>query len=135
EERSDGRADRQDHPERQVQIEVRAREQGIGIRAHGVEGDVAEIEQSGEADDDVETEREQHIEDRVVRNPYPGGADLREREGQHRQSDRDQRDTAPQDRRVCAPILQARSPTRSPSRPEGRNTSTRISTMNANTSW
>ena len=47
------RTDRQNHPERPMQSEMRTGEQGIGIGADRVESDVAEIEQPGEADDDV----------------------------------------------------------------------------------
>jgi hypothetical protein len=53
------RADRQDDPERQVQAEMRRGQQRIDIGADGEEGHVAEVEQAGEADHDVEAEREQ----------------------------------------------------------------------------
>ena len=36
-------------------------EQGIGIGADGVEGDVAEVEQAGQADHDVEPPAQHHI--------------------------------------------------------------------------
>src|SRR6185295_2140223 len=100
----------------------------------GIKRDVAQIEQPGEADDDVESERQQDVEDRVVGDAHPGGPDLREREGQHGQRPGDEHDADPARGGMRAPIFHARSPTRSPSSPEGRNTSTRISTMNANTS-
>ena len=38
------------------------REQGVGIGADGVEGDVAEIEQAGEADDDVQAPAEHDVD-------------------------------------------------------------------------
>ena len=43
------------------QAEMRG-EQRIGIGADGIEGDVAEIEQAGEADDDVEAPAEHHVD-------------------------------------------------------------------------
>jgi len=36
--------------------ELRRRQQGRQVSAHGVEGDVAEVEQAGEADDDVQAQ-------------------------------------------------------------------------------
>ena len=135
EERGEPSADRQDHPERQVQIEMRAREERVRVGADRVKGDVAEVEQPGEADDNVQSEREQHVEDRVIGNAHPARADLGEREGQQRKRDGNEDAACPKDAATLAPVLHARSPTRSPSRPEGRNTSTRISTMKANTSW
>ena len=95
EEARDGRADRQDDPERQVQIEVRAREQRVHVRAYRVERDVAEVEQPGEADDDVEAERQEHVQDREVRDAYPRRSDRGEREGQHEQRDGDDRERDP----------------------------------------
>ena len=50
--------ERQTDPERKADI---LREQRIGIGADRVEGDVAEIEQPGEADHDVETEAEHGV--------------------------------------------------------------------------
>jgi len=41
-------------PKRQVQTEMRRSKQGVGIRAHCVEGDVSQVEQPGEAHDDVQ---------------------------------------------------------------------------------
>ena len=66
---------------------------------------------------------------------FCAGADLKERKGQDQQNDRDEPDSDPDHQRPLAPAGHARSPTRSPSNPEGRITSTRISTTNANTSW
>ena len=71
EQAGDRRADRQDDPERQVQAEVRRREQRVDVGADGVERDVAEVEQAGEADDDVEAERQQHVEHREVEDAHP----------------------------------------------------------------
>jgi len=77
----------QDDPERQVQVEVRACEQRIGVRAHRVERDVAEVEQAGEANDDVETQRQQDVENREVGDAHPGRAHRGEHERQHGQGD------------------------------------------------
>ena len=63
----DDQRDRDDR--RQVDAVMVRVEQRVGVRAHPVEGDVAEIEQPAPADDDVEPEREQHVEDRVERHP------------------------------------------------------------------
>ena len=82
-------AQRQDHPERQVEVEMRRREQRVRIRADRVERDVAEVEQPGEADDDVEPQRQQHEQDREIGDPHPRGADRRQRERQRRQRDGD----------------------------------------------
>src|SRR2546426_325331 len=48
-----------------VDAVVTRREQGIRVGAEAVEGDVAEVEQPREADDDVEAERQDRIEQRV----------------------------------------------------------------------
>ena len=57
----------QRHPKWQMDVEVRAREQRVDIGADRVERDVTEVEQAGEADDDVEAERQEDVEDRGVR--------------------------------------------------------------------
>ena len=41
----------------------------VGVRADAVERDVAEVEQAAPADDDVEAEREQHVERRCRTRP------------------------------------------------------------------
>jgi len=74
EKRGERCADRQDHPEGQMKIEMRAGEQRVGVRPHRVEGDVAQIEQPGEADDDVQAEREQDVKDGEIGDPHPRGA-------------------------------------------------------------
>ena len=38
------------------------REQRVGIGADRVEGDIAEVEQAGEADDDIEAPAEHHVD-------------------------------------------------------------------------
>ena len=117
---------------------MRRGEQGVDVGAHRVEGDVTEIEQPGEADYDVQAERQEHEQDREIRDPHPSRADRRESERQREQRERDDSRAGPRRSGVpfqaCDRFNHALSPTRSPSSPEGRNTSTAISTMNANTS-
>jgi len=48
-----------------VQVELVRRQDGVGVRAEAEEGDVAEVEQPGVADDDVQAEREQREHERV----------------------------------------------------------------------
>ena len=61
-------------------------EQRVGVGAHGIERDVAEVEQAGKADDDVQPEREQDVEDRVVRDAHQV-VPMRKREGSERERD------------------------------------------------
>jgi hypothetical protein len=114
EEGGDRGADRQDDPERQVQVEMRAGEQGVGIGAHGVKRDVAEIQQAGEPHDDVQAQGEQDVQDGVVRDAHPAGADLRQRKGQQCERDTDQREPQPHEPRMLARVEehvhQGRSP-------------------------
>ncbi len=59
-------------------------EEGIEIRADPVEGDVTEIEQAAPADDDVEPEGEQHVENGLERDEADVAARLdgrQQREG------------------------------------------------------
>jgi len=72
-----------------VVAELRRREDGIEIRADTEERDVAEIQQSGKADDDVETERKQCVDEReqsvpenvpLAREEWKGGGRCREHE-------------------------------------------------------
>src|SRR2546425_5605938 len=114
-----------------MKIEMRAGEQRVGVAPHWVKGDVAQIQQPGEADDDVQTEREQDVKDGEIGDPHPRGPGVGERERQRDQSGCNEGGADPN---LCRK-LHARSPTRSPSRPEGRNTSTTMRTRNANTSW
>ena len=68
EEAEDRRRDDDDRDDRErvpVQPELRRGEHRVAVRAEAVEGDVAEVEQPGVADDDVQPEREQHVEQRV----------------------------------------------------------------------
>jgi len=134
----DQRPQRQDGPYRPVQAEMRRCEQRIDVGADGIEGDVAEIEQAGKADHDVEAQRQHDIQQGEIENPQPGvaqsGADDK------RQRDQGQRDEAQTEPRIALPArrhprpLHARSATFSPSSPAGRNTSTPIRMKKANTS-
>ncbi len=74
EQAGDGGADRQDDPERQMQVEVRDGQQRVDVGADRVEGDIAQVEQAGEADHDVQAERQEDVEDREVGDAHPGGA-------------------------------------------------------------
>ena len=58
-ERGEDAGDRQQHPERQTE---RLRQQRIGVSADRVERDVAEVEQTGEPDHDVQSPPEHHID-------------------------------------------------------------------------
>src|SRR6185503_19867609 len=92
EDAGDERADRQNHPERQVQPEVRTWEKRVDVSADTVERDVAEVEQPREADDDVEPECEDAVEDREVRDAHPGRAEVPcEHEWQDRERYREKR--------------------------------------------
>ena len=97
----DQRAERDHRPPRHVQAvregggdrgkgvgELRRREQAQHVGADGVEGDVAEVEQAGVADDDVQAERQQHVEQRDVDDPHPGVAGHLDDERQHAERDR-----------------------------------------------
>ena len=63
--------------QRQMHAEVRRGEQRIDVGADRVERDVAEVEQAGVADDDVEPEREHDVEQREVDDAHPACADRR----------------------------------------------------------
>ena len=68
-----------------MQIELRRREQRIDIRADAVESDVAEIEQAGEPNHDIQAEGEQGEEDRQIGHAHPRRAGHRQHEGQRQQ--------------------------------------------------
>jgi len=63
----EARRDGQAQPERQLEVH---REQGVGVRANAEEGDVAKIEQAGQAYDDVQPQAQddvhQHADGHVV---------------------------------------------------------------------
>ncbi len=133
EDTGDGGADRQNDPKRPVQAEVRAGEQRIDIGADGVESDVAEIEQAGEANDDVEAECQENVKNCEIEDAHPRLPAQRGNEGQRDQRRSDQQDA---DRRTRSePLVHARSPVFSPNRPEGLNINTTISTTKAKMSW
>ena len=69
---------------------MRAGEQSPGVGADGVERDVAEIEQTGKADHDVESERQEGVKDREVEDAHPGLAAHAGDERQRNQGDGDQ---------------------------------------------
>ena len=69
-----------------MNVELARVEPGVDVRAEAVERDVAEVEQPAPADHDVQAEREQHVEQRVERDP----ADVAARE--HERDQRDERD-------------------------------------------
>ena len=104
-------------------------EQGVHIRADRKKCHVAQIEQAGIPDDDVQTNRQQHIQQGCIDDTNPRIAKLTQahRQGNQRNGRND-----------IKPLVvfhhvspQARSATRSPSRPEGRNVRITISTMKA----
>ena len=95
EDAGDAGAERQDHPERQMQAEVRRREQRVDIRTDGIERDVAEVEQSGETDDDIESECQHDVEHREIQDAHPRLAGQRRNERQERERERHQRDADP----------------------------------------
>ena len=88
----DHRANRQNDPERQVQAEMRTGQQRVNVSAHGIEGDVTEIEQAGKADDDVQAKRQEDIQDGEIRDAHPGLTAHRGDKGQGNQGDGNQRD-------------------------------------------
>ena len=108
---------------------MRTGQQRIGVGADGVEGDVAEIEQAGEADDDVQPERQEDVENGEIENAHPGLPAHRGDEGQRDQGYGNQDDAKGGTR--IEPLVHARSPVFSPNRPEGLNISTTISTTKA----
>ena len=64
--------------------------QRIGIGADRIEGDIAEIEQAGEADDDVEPPAEHHIDedlDAVIVDPFERSGGAEERQGGQRKGE------------------------------------------------
>ncbi|MCY1435761.1 hypothetical protein D9M71_518680 [compost metagenome] len=84
-----------DHPHRPVQhaldqasqLQVRRSEQGVQVGADGVEADVAHVKQAGVADDDVQAQRQQHVEHGEAKDAYPGRAKHRDGFDQERQGD------------------------------------------------
>ena len=135
--RGEDARERQADPERQAEGR---RQQRIGISADGVEGDVAEIEEAGETDHDVQAPAQHHVDqdlDPVIVDPFqrtggPEHARARSGETARRGRARTARHTARPTRaparaaqrlRPHAPPGQARRPCRRPrSRRPGRTT-------------
>ena len=99
-ERGEDAGERQADPERQAEV---LRQQRVGIGADRVERDIAEVEQAGEADHDVEAPAEHHIGEHqdaeveqvaVVVEQRPGGA-ARSRAGRAPTESRQRRSNAP----------------------------------------
>ncbi|OIQ66508.1 hypothetical protein GALL_519200 [mine drainage metagenome] len=140
---------RHDQPDRHVEAvgehrsqgieiagELVRRQQGVQIRPHRVERDIAQIEQTGQTHHDVQAEGQHDVEHGESGDAHPGVAgDLQhQRQGDERSGPGDEPDPIFLFvSHLCSP--QARSATRSPSRPCGRRVSTRISTMKAKMSW
>jgi hypothetical protein len=122
-------ANRQNDPERQVQAEMRTGQQRVNVSAHGIEGDVTEIEQAGKADDDVQAKRQEDIQDGEIQNAHPGLTAHRRDEGQGNQGDGNQ--VMPKIERGLSQFFMPDLPIFSPNRPEGLNIKTPISTTKA----
>ena len=58
-------------PGGEVLGQVRRRQQPEHVGAHGIEGDVAQVEQAGIAHHDVQAQRQQHVEQREVEHAHP----------------------------------------------------------------
>ncbi len=91
--------ERQADPERQAEG---GREQRIGIGADGVESDIAEIEQAGEPDHDVQPPAQHHVDhdlDAVVVDPFQRAG--RPEQPQHDERKQDRRSRARTARTTC----------------------------------
>ena len=89
-ERGEDAGERQADPEREAEIR---RQQRVGIGADRVEGDIAEVEQAGEADHDVQPPAQHHIgehEDAEVENVALVVEDHRHQQREDQQRRRDQ---------------------------------------------
>ena len=113
EQRRKARSQRYDQPDRVVQPirkhlpdelevfgELRRRQQCVEIGSHRIEGHVAEIEQSGIADHDVQSERQHHVEQREVDDAHPAIALGARHKRQCQQYQRDDRGGAISGHRV-----------------------------------
>ena len=125
---------------RRRRLELRRREQRVAVCADGEKGGVTEVEQAGEADHDVQADRQQHEIARPRRMGDEGGA-VCGVDGHHRKQERDDDQDAVDGRvSVTDPLPQVETPwrtapagsrglthfsgTRMPRRPVGLNTST-----------
>ena len=98
-ERGEDAGERQADPERQSEI---GRQQRVGIGAHRIERDIAEVEQAGEADHHVQSPSEHHIgehEDAEVENVALVVEDHRHQKGEDQEHRRDE--TARERKRRC----------------------------------
>jgi hypothetical protein len=111
--------------------QVGRRHQAIHVGADRKEGHEAQVQQAGIAHHDVQAQGQQHVQQRHVGDAHPGVA----RGLQHQRQDQQRQRARPgktEDLFFCMGVLlQARSATRSPSKPEGRSVSMMISTMKA----
>ena len=102
EDTSGRRAERQQHPERQMDAEMGRGEQRVEIGAEREERHVAQVEQSREADDDIESQREHDVEQREAQNAYPSAAKRPvSDEGQRQQQQRQREVGGPNDARIA----------------------------------
>ena len=85
--RRSGRDD-QDQRRRPVLVELARGQHRVDVGAEAEEGDVAEVEQPGCADDDVEPQREEHVDQRVEADPDDVAVVRQEREQRRHGSER-----------------------------------------------
>ena len=119
--------------------EVRRGHQTVHVGTNGEKSDVAQIEQAGIADHNIQAQCQQHIQQGHIGNAHPGVAKTLQQQWQQQQTHCCQRhgdQIAVLEFHVgpwfTTPYkAQARSATRSPSRPEGRSVSTMIKTIKA----
>ena len=64
---------------------LRRRQQGRQVSPHGVKGDVAEVEQAGKADDDVQAQGQHDVQQGHVDDAHPRIAELRGKKREHYQ--------------------------------------------------
>ena len=67
---------------------MRAGQEREHIGANGIERDVPQVEQASVADHDVQTEREEHVEQSGVDDAHPRIAELLRHQGQQDETDR-----------------------------------------------
>ncbi len=123
----------------QYRRELRRCQDAGHVGAQRIECDITQVQQPGKTDHDIETKGEHDVQQGEVHDPHPGVTKVHgnERENHNRDADQDP---------VCIGLariafdakiisheypLYARSATRSPMMPDGRNVRTIISTTNA----
>ena len=67
--------------------QVRRGQQAVHVGTDGEEGDVAQVQQAGIADHDVQAQRQQHVQQRHVGNAHPGIAEALQHQRQDQQAD------------------------------------------------